>query len=231
MPLTPEEIQALDSHFGVRAAPSGVGASPVGQIESFKTGLDVSAAGRKAADAERLKLDTNRPQAESALQNIAQQAAKQIGLADRVGTDVFGVNGKGRDAVGKFDAWSPTFFPDTVDTVADIDNLNSSNFIAALNGLKAASQNGSSGLGQLSNLEGEKIQKANFNFDRAQSEKRFGRTTQDYSRQIRDSLNTTVKAFNDTYGTKYTADDLMKQYSPHPEEVKMQIRQKYGLDK
>ncbi len=216
--------------YGAGAAPA-TATAPTININSVATNPGANQKRLESFGVKSGETSANYPQAYQALQTAAQQAGKQMSLAERTGADVAGANPKGAGAVGIFDANTPAFMPDTVDTIADIDNLNANNFVAALNALKASSPTGSTGLGQVSNIEGDKVQKANFNFDRSQSERRFGKTTEDYRNQLRSSLDNTVRAFNDTYGTKYTSEDLLKQYNPSPDEVKAQIRQKYGLDK
>jgi hypothetical protein len=228
MAWTPEleaEYQALEAQYGAKLptdAPPAVVNNP-GANQAL-----LESKGKKIGEISG-ENQAGLPRAYSTLQTAAQQAAKQIELANKVATDVSGVGGKGSYAVGIFDANTPTFLQSTRDTIADIEGLDAANFIGAIKTLKDQSPTGATGLGSATEREGEKLQKANFNFDRSQSETRFGKTAQDYRDQIRHSFDNTVKAFNDTYGTKYTADDLMKQYSPDPESTKAAIRAKYGL--
>jgi hypothetical protein len=203
----------------------GVSTSPVGQVEDFKTGLDI----RKDKAIKLNEIELARPKATTALNQAAMQAAKQMGLANKVATNVGGVNGTGKGAVGPWDYQLPTVFSNTQDTITDIDQLDAANFIEALSALKASSPTGASGLGSATEREGDKVQKGNFNFDRRQSEGRFTQTAQDYRDQIRNSLENTTRAFNETYGTQYTAQDLLKQYAPSPEETKAALKSKYGL--
>lgn len=166
------------------------------------------------------------PKAQQALNQAAYEAAKQIKNAGKVEGQVAG---EGSWAVGAIDANTPSFLPSTVDTIANIDQIDANNFINALGGLKAASPTGSTGLGAVSEAEGAKVQRGNFNFDRSQSEPQFLRNLGDYKAQIRNSLKNTVDVFNKTYGTNLTPDELIKQYEPDPEQTKQALKQKYGL--
>lgn len=170
--------------------------------------------------------DVNYPKATQALNQAAYEAAKQIKNAGRVEGQVAG---DGSWAVGSFDANTPAFLPSTVDTIANIDQIDANNFINALGALKSASPQGSTGLGAVSEAEGAKIQRGNFNFDRSQSEPQFLKNIGDYKSQIRNSLKNTVDVFNKTYGTNLTPEDLIKQYEPDPEQTKKTLKEKYGL--
>lgn len=167
---------------------------------------------KKSADLE-VEIKKTAPQANMALNQAAREALKQLELSDRIIAQL-SPNGTGRGAVGVFDnkSFVPTLFQDTADASADIDQLDSSNFLAGLTGLKAASPTGATGLGATTEREGEKVQKGNFNFDKSQGEQKFIQQVNKYKNQINDSLQNTVDKFNQIYGTNYTAKDLMVKY-------------------
>ncbi len=216
------EIQGF---LGQGAAPSPVVFTPdiKNNLAAATSGLKTKADVIGKASGEN---QTMLPKAQQALNQAAFEAAKQIRNASRVEGQVAG---DGSWAVGSIDANTPAILPSTVDTIANIEQIDSNNFINALAALKAASPTGASGLGSATEREGEKVQKANFNFDRSQSEPQFIRNVSDYKTQIRNSLKNTVDVFNKTYGTNLTPDDLIKQYEPDPEQIKQTLKQKYGL--
>ena len=65
--------------------------------------------------------------------------------------------------------------------------LEGQTFIRALQELKATSKTGASGLGQLTEIEGNKIQTAKLAIDRQQPLPQFDRTLKEYERQLQDS--------------------------------------------
>ena len=65
--------------------------------------------------------------------------------------------------------------------------LEGQTFIRALQELKATSKTGASGLGQLTEIEGNKIQTAKAAINRQQPDAQFDRTLDDYIRQLEDS--------------------------------------------
>ena len=65
--------------------------------------------------------------------------------------------------------------------------LEGQTFIRALQELKATSKTGASGLGQLTEIEGNKIQTAKAAINRQQPDAQFDRTLDDYIRQLQDS--------------------------------------------
>ena len=65
--------------------------------------------------------------------------------------------------------------------------LEGQTFIRALQELKATSKTGASGLGQLTEIEGNKIQQAKAAINRQQPDDQFDRTLDDYVRQLEDS--------------------------------------------
>ena len=152
-----------------------------------------------------IELKKAAPQAKSALQQTAQEAARQIDLVDRI----IKQTRNGNSATGVIDARMPTFWQSTADLEANIDKLDANTFLTGLAMLKATTPAGTTGLGQITETEGEKIQKGGFNFDKLQGDKQFNAELGRYKTAVTQSLQNVVDKFNETYGTAYTVEDLI----------------------
>ena len=101
----------------------------------------------------------------------------------------------------------PTFTEGAANFKTDLKKITANSFLAGLQQLK---ESGASLPGSLSNIEGEKVQSANYNFSPQQNEESFTRELARYKSDISSSLENTINKFNETYGTNFTADGISK---------------------
>lgn len=112
---------------------------------------------------------------------------------------------------------------DAQNVIADIETIKSQTFLTQLQKLKDASSTGASGLGALSEKEGERLINGIQSLSRKQGEKQFG----DNLKEVQRLLLKTRKALVDKYGVPDTVPDTPNA-QPTPEEIDALVKKHGG---
>lgn len=151
MALTPQEIQALDAHFGYSPQPS-VASSPVGLVKKYESDLSVDAAGQKAKAETLAKGEAEKQLNADKEKSALQQQLMDIERAARAIREAKGM-------VGGDNFWEAGYMgnklKDTSGTDAyalnkQLDQIKSSVALDKLMAMKQNSPTGASGFGALS---------------------------------------------------------------------------------